>query len=670
MISAYLEDFYDIKLILDSSITFNSFEIYALYNNQKIKLTINNVESLVDKNYVYLKSTVLIEPFYETFIIFDKQKVFLQLGKITRSPLFEQMYFFNDWLGFQYHEEYTIFRLWSPVCKQVRIIINQKVYDLKYQKQGLWEIKINQNLDKALYYYEIRINQHFEKVLDPYALASNANHQANYVIDFKKTYQMKYHYFNQENFKSNQAIIYEMSIRDATSLCNVENPGTYNALTESSDKDYALGYIRNLGITHLQLMPFYAFGGVDEEITHQESVGFLYNWGYNPMQYMVPSGYYSISPNDPYARINELKALIDEIHHLKMGINMDVVYNHVYNSNWFPLEKLVPGYCFRTDEQGFLTNSSWCGNDLCTNHLMVRKLIIDSIKIFQNEYKIDGFRFDLMGLIDIDTINEIQKTTSAINPLSMIYGEGWNMDVKLPISKRANMNNAKKMPSISFFNDHFRNILKEEYLLGEMIDDDLILDLLKGNHPLFIFPSQSINYLECHDNYTLYDNIKIKTSFNEQEIDDMIRLGLSLNVLSQGICFIHSAMEKRRTKQFIDNSYNLNDQINGINWYSEINFSKTLIDLIKIKKKYPVFNLDDKIKIDQYIKLENDKNLLIIRYNNYQNESLQMIISNNYEEKRKIFSPGTRLIFDGEKEVDEKIEVFVCKKPGVYLFIK
>lgn len=676
MFSAYLEDFRNVKIIINSDIMIDKGNLYALFNDNKIKLNIVGEEYFGNKHHIYLEAEDDIEPMYDYKIICGELQAKLSLGKITRSRLFDEKYYFDEWLGYKYYKTKTIFRVWTPVAKEVKIVLNDQEYRLEYKNKGVWEITVKGDFDKASYYYLVRINNKFIKTVDPYANSSNANHEINYVINFKNTYQMKNSYYNKEDFKYLDAFIYELSVRDATSLVDVDNKGTYRALIDSVSKNYGLGYIKNLGITHIQFLPIYAFGGVNELIKDQKQDGFLYNWGYNPMQYMVPSGFFSENPNDPYLRINELKELIDVIHSFNMGVNMDVVFNHVYDSKWYPFEKLVPGYTFRTDDRGYLTNSSWCGNDLKTDHLMIRKLIIDSVKLFQKEYKIDGFRFDLMGLIDIETINQIQKLVKKENPNAMIYGEGWNMDVKLPYEERANMNNCKKMPNVAFFNDYFRNVFKEKYLHGKPCDNNTIFNLLKGytfGDNKFLSPNQSINYLECHDNYTLFDNITIKSQhLSCEQIKDFVKLGLAINVLATGICFIHAGMEKARTKKLYDNSYNLNDDVNGINWFNSINFTDTLKDLIEIKKKYKVFNYENIEDVNNHIFMEKDldSNLLMIRYRDYNGTTLQMLISNDYEEKIRFFVPGTKMIFNGEKSVCEDVELIKINKPGLYLFEK
>lgn len=676
MFSAYLEDFRNVKIIINSDIMIDKGNLYALFNDNKIKLNVVGEEYFGNKHHIYLEAEDDIEPMYDYKIICGELQAKLSLGKITRSRLFDEKYFFEEWLGYKYYKTKTIFRVWTPVAKEVKIVLNDQEYRLEYKNKGVWEITVKGDFDKASYYYLVRINNKFIKTVDPYANSSNANHEINYIINFKNTYQMKNSYYNKEDFKYLDAFIYELSVRDATSLVDVDNKGTYRALIDSASKNYGLGYIKNLGITHIQFLPIYAFGGVNELIKDQKQDGFLYNWGYNPMQYMVPSGFFSENPNDPYLRINELKELIDVIHSFNMGVNMDVVFNHVYDGKWYPFEKLVPGYTFRTDDRGYLTNSSWCGNDLKTDHLMIRKLIIDSVKLFQKEYKIDGFRFDLMGLIDIETINQIQKLVKKENPNAMIYGEGWNMDVKLPYEERANMNNCKKMPNVAFFNDYFRNVFKEKYLHGKPCDNNTIFNLMKGytfGDNKFLSPNQSINYLECHDNYTLFDNITIKSQhLSCEQIKDFVKLGLAINVLATGICFIHAGMEKARTKKLYDNSYNLNDDVNGINWFNSINFTDTLKDLIEIKKKYKVFNYENIEDVNNHIFMEKDldSNLLMIRYRDYNGTTLQMLISNDYEEKIRFFVPGTKMIFNGEKSVCEDVELIKINKPGLYLFEK
>ncbi len=675
--SAYLEDFNDVKIIISNNMNISGKLIYAKVLDKKIPLIIQRLEIKDSYQHVYLKSLEELEPNIDTYIeIQNIGSEFLQLGKITRSHNFDKKYYFDDWLGFKYSKEKTIFRIWSPVIKEISVIIDQISYQLIYQQKGLWEVTIHKDLEGCKYYYKFRVNQTFDETLDPYAISSNANNEFNYVIDKKQTYVMKHDYYRKLNDDELNACIYELNIRDATSLTTSQNKGTYDALIDSLNSTYGLGYIKKMPFTHLQLLPIFAFGGVDENIRDEKKDGFLYNWGYNPMQYMVPSGFFSKNPNDPYERINELKVLIDTIHKIGMGVNMDVVFNHVYDNKWFPFEKLVPGYTFRTNAYGYLTNSSWCGNDLCTEHLMVRKLILDTIEYYQKFYKIDGFRFDLMGLIDIDTMKLIVDHTKKINPKTMLYGEGWNMDVVLDENKRANLNNFDKLPSISFFNDYFRNKLRgidnsSGYLIGEKLNQIEIFNLLTAryNNKAFLSTNQSINYVECHDNYTLYDLIRLKRpNFSTEEILDYLKLALGMVLLSCGIPFIHAGQELLRTKKFIDNSYNASDEINGIIWDHNPNLSKILEDLLLLRSRIFALSCSNNLDVEKYIKLDTSFELPQLWFFGNDKDIYKMIISNDYEKHIKILAPGSRLVFDGTKIVDEEVQTYVIDKPGIIVF--
>lgn len=672
IISAYLEDFHFVKLILKESLWNESYKWYAKRESQLIPLLIISSSSIYGEKHLYLKSDEEILPYFDYTITNQYNiEINLQLGKITRSKEFEDKYTFLDWLGFKYQKEKTIFRVWSPVSKAMYLVLNEKKYKMNYTIQGVWEVEIDGDCDKMPYHYYFRINEEFLETLDPYGISSSANNKENYVVDLTRTYQMEHQFFYKENFKKSDAIIYELSVRDATAKSNVKNYGTFKALKESVNEKYGLGCIKKLGITHIQLLPIFTFGGIDENIKECYNRDFLYNWGYNPMQYFVPSGFYTTNPNDPYLRINELKELIDVIHELGMAVNMDVVYNHVYLSNWFPTEKLVPGYTFRTDENGFLTDSSWCGNDLKTDHVMIRRLIVDSVEHFQKVYKIDGFRFDLMGLIDIDTIREIKELVVKNNPLAMIYGEGWNMDVLMEHHKRANLNNSFQIPEIGFFNDYFRNTAKllvaekennkEEYLN--------LFQSLKYYTGEFVNSLQSINYVECHDNETLYDFFMEKR-IPESEIPYYIRTALGLVIFSEGIPFIHAGMEYFRTKNGSHNSYNQGDIINKIVWNKEENLVQMIKEMIEIRNEYPHFHYYTPEEIKRNLCLDKTSDIFTIRILHKTAVTLQIVIKTDFVKETKYFAPYTKIIFDGERRCSKEVTQYTFDKPGVYLFTK
>lgn len=672
-IHAYLEDFRCIKLIVQDAL-----EIQELFlsdsNHQIIPLSIQHQETYAHEIQLYLTTTCDLMPYKEYYVCINTTIcVFVELGKIARSTQFDERFYFEDWLGFRYTKEKTTFRLWTPVAKEVNLILEDSTYPMTYTKQGVWEVTIEKDVEQCQYSYQFRINQTLLTTIDPYGISSTSNHRWNYVIDWDKTYPMQAGYYQLPHFQYTDAIIYELNIRDATSKVTslpVSKRGTYRGLTESIHQSYGLGYIQSLGVTHIQLMPIFAFAGVDEEIQDAHHSSFRYNWGYNPMQYLVPSGFFSECPNDPYVRINELKQCIDTIHSIGLGVNMDVVFNHVFDAKWFPMEQLVPGYTFRTDERGYLTDSSWCGNDCCTNHLMVRKLICDAIQHFQVHYQIDGFRFDLMGLIDTKTMATIEQQVKAQNPWAMLYGEGWTMDVHLPQTERSNLQNAQNLPHVAFFNDRFRNEVKS-FSIGNAFDPLEIYHMFQGcttYQGQLLAPHQSVNYVECHDNATYFDYCMKQNIAREQSID-FVRLALGLVILASGIPFLHAGEELLRTKKGIENSYQSSDDINGIDWHTEHTAYESLRDLIAIRKKYNVFRYHQKEKVENNIKLEKSDDLISIRLSDI-DTTIQVVISNHYEVATKYFAPGTYLIYDGQSICYQEVDKIRISKPGVYVFEK
>ena len=672
-IRAYLEDFRCIKLIVKDALEINEL---SLMNSQYqiIPFSIQHQENNSYETCFYLITECDLMPYRDYHICINTTIcIFVELGRIARSTQFDEMFYFEDWLGFRYTKEKTTFRLWTPVAKEVDLMLDDIAYPMVYTKKGVWEVTIERDVEKCKYWYQFRINQSFLTTIDPYGISSTSNHRWNYVIDWTKTYAMQAGYYQSSHFQYTDAIIYELNIRDATSKVKAlpaSKRGTYQGLTESMHKPYGLGYIQSLGVTHIQMMPIFAFAGVDEEIQDANHSSFRYNWGYNPMQYFVPSGFFSECPNDPYARINELKQCIDAIHSMGLGVNMDVVFNHVFDAKWFPMEQLVPGYTFRTDDRGYLTDSSWCGNDCHTNHRMVRKLICDAIHHFQVNYRIDGFRFDLMGLIDIKTILAIEQQVKKQNPLAMLYGEGWTMDVNLPQNERANLQNAYFLPHIAFFNDRFRNETKC-FSIGKALDTLELFHLFQGcttYQGTLLAPSQSVNYVECHDNATYFDYC-IKQNIAQDQVIDYVRLALGLVVLSSGIPFLHAGEELLRTKKGIENSYQSLDDINGIDWTRDNTAYESLIDLIAIRKKYDVFRYYQKEDVENKIRLEKSDDVISFRLSSPQT-TIQVVISNHYEVSTKYFAPGTYLIYDGQSRCYQEVDKIIISKPGVYVLEK
>ena len=482
-------------------------------------------------------------------------------------------------------------------------------------------------------------------------------------------------------------MIYELHIRDFTIDPAIKNPlkGKFLGLLENcktpDGHSTGLEYLKELGVTHIQLQPIYDFGSVDEL-----NPDTLYNWGYDPVQYNIPEGWYSTDPNDPYKRINELRQLIDEIHHAGMRVTMDVVYNHVYDVDTFPFNKLVPGYFFRYDERGILTNVSGCGNDVASEKRMAHKFILDSIRYWVRNFNLDGFRFDLMGLLDVDTINEAVMIMKNADPNGIVYGEGWNMPSNIPDEMRANMNNYMLMPNVGFFNDKFRDLLKGSqwnktlgFAAGGKTSYLDILYLVTGSsidNYLFDSPNQSINYVECHDNYTFRDFVsKVAPEMSEEVVKDYAKLALSMVLISQGVPFIHAGQEFFRSKQGVENSYNSPDDINTVYWsLADENWDmvEMVKDLISIRKEYNIFRQYRKSLIKSNIKISsklNDSNTIVTIGKGVE-ETFYVIFKNDYKYEFIDFQNTMTLIFDGRKRTSMVCESIGFDKPGVYIVLK
>ena len=690
---AYLDSFNRITIIYPKKNlgSPNEKSFYIQVEDEMLEMEVVQREELA-KDYKFsclLPETISLNIEYSIVDEVNNSAV-LKSGSIVRTDLFEILYSYNgDDLGFTYTKEATTFKVWSPVAKEIEIEIvdlkgNIKFYDLKPQPRGVWAITIEGDLDSYQYRYRIRNGASFKTCLDPYGIASGANANHNYVIDLNKTYQFKY---PRPEFSGRMvdAVIYELHLRDFT-IAVKENKyaGKYLGMLEEFNTPLgrmnAVNYIKELGVTHVQIMPFYDFGGVDEEDPDK-----WYNWGYNPVQYNVPEGWYSTDPENPYTRINELKKLIDEFHHAGIRVIMDVVYNHVYDYKSFPFEALVPGYFFRYDENGNMFNASGCKNDVASERKMVSKFISDSTKYWVEEFKIDGFRFDLMGLLDIETINNIYIGLKAHDQKGIMYGEGWNMPSTIPDSQRANMNNHMQMPNVGFFNDRFRNIIKGNqwdhsygFACGAMTNYLDILYLITGScvdNYLFSSPNQSINYVECHDNYTFYDAMKVLNKLTDDEIKEGARLALSLVLISQGVPFIHAGEEFYRSKSLVENSYQSQDKINQIDWnqaFENIEFIRQVKDLIEIRKTYNCFRYDKRSVIKDRVKIDDvDGYLRSIKIlMKGIDESIIVVIKNNEKYDYIDFKGMVTMLFDGKKKSNKLIASVELKAKGVYIFRK
>ncbi len=496
----------------------------------------------------------------------------IEIGMITTTNEFDERYASELELGALYSKNQTTFRVWSPVASSIVLVIGNNKYINMSGDGRHYQVTVGGDLAGKEYYYLVCIAGNYQKVVDPYALCTTMNTQAGIVVDRENyLYQGSYQPTDKDSM-----VIYETSICDFTSNTNLdfEHKGKYIGLNQSlkyQDHSIGMDYVQELGITHLQLMPIYDFGSVNEQFVADNN----YNWGYDPVHYNVPEGSYVVGTEFD-SRIVECKQMINDIHARGIFVIMDVVYNHVYDAETFNYNQLVPNYYFRFKPDGSYSNGSFCGNEVASERAMVRRYIIDTLKTWVQIYGIDGIRIDLMGLMDISTIKQIESELTAINPHFIIYGEGWNMDGMLDADCRAAQINADQMPSVGHFNDDLRNFIKGDnsdfskigYIRGN--DDKQSLEQIMSGKPLdakkkYVNHHQLINYLSCHDDHTLYDYLKM----NEQDeaiLTAQIIHGYELMFASQGIPFIHSGCEFKRTKNGQKNTYNSSRQLNSIKW--------------------------------------------------------------------------------------------------------
>lgn len=686
----YLDDFDQLTIIIpiknynDKNTYFlvGNDEIIQLDINQKINLGVEiklvaNFDAYIDLGKLYFVENQ------------NHDMSELYTGKIVRTELFDNIYQYkkND-LGFTYTKENTKFKIWTPVAKYVKIELispNKEnfVYNLTYKNSGVWRVVIDGDLEGYKYRYHVYVNGKERVVSDPYAIASNANGEYAYVVD-KQRFQKISH---TSEFSGNilDAVIYEMSVRDFTSDEDMpfEHKGQFLGVVETGVKTKGgltagIDYLKELGVTHVQLMPVFDFDGVDENGKEPQ-----YNWGYNPKQYFVPEGWYSSNPDDPYARINEFKQMVDELHAAGLSVVMDVVFNHVYDADEFPYEKLVPGYPYHVDRQGINTNISGCNNDIASHRKMMRKLIIDNVLYWAEEYKIDGFRFDLMGLIDYETMNELRQELHDFSEHIIVYGEGWNMYSSNLTDRMAHMGNKKVIHTIGFFNDKFRESIKgatfevknKGYATGDPKNTDLIQEMLLGsahNRFMFKYTTQSINYVECHDNMTFFD--KAMTIADDLElVKKQAMLAIAMVLLAQGVPFLHSGQEFLRTKEMDTNSYASGDEINHIDWSRRETYKDTVDfvkEIIAIRKRFACFKLKSTSDLEQEseIIVLNSKSIMM----HYNSKCNLLIVFKPLADQESVIVPDEYKVLYASSdtyEIEDK-EEYILKDIGTYIFIK
>lgn len=561
-------------------------------------------------------------------ILFEGNEYNVVMPNIYSSEEFENEYTYKGTdLGATWSSEKTTFRVWAPTADSVKVNLYKsgteetddliEKLDMQSDVNGTWVAEKDGDLNGVYYTYTVLINGTESEACDPYARTTGVNGKRAMVIDLDSTDPEGWDNDTNPHVGENytDAVIYELHVRDLSSdeSSGIKNTGKFLGLIETGTKTESgistgLDHIKDLGITHLHLMPSYDYGSVDE--TKLDSPQF--NWGYDPVNYNVPEGSYSTDPYNGEVRVKEMKQMVQGLHENGISVVMDVVYNHVYNASEFCFNKIVPGYFSRIDEEGKYSNGSGCGNDTASEREMVRKYIVESVKYWSDEYHIDGFRFDLVGLIDTQTINEIVEEVHKDNPDVIFYGEGWTLDTSLTKDgyTMATQTNSEQTPDFAYFNDTLRDGLKGSvfensevgYVSGADGLENTITQCFMGAADWCSSPSQTINYASCHDNLTLMDRIARSTlnAKNDERIH-MNNLSAAIYMTAQGIPFMQAGEEMLRTKlkasgEYDENSYSSPDSVNSLKWdtLNEQEYQKTYNyykGLIEFRKAHPALRM-------------------------------------------------------------------------------
>ena len=637
------------------------------------------------------------------------------------SKEFNEKYNYDGKLGVIYSKKSSEFKLWAPLAEQVELVLygkdynalesNKTIIKMNKENRGVWRARINEDLSGEYYNYLVRNNGKTYESVDPYAKAVSINGEKSMVIDMEST--------NPKGWSNDKkpilndvtdSIIYEAHIRDLTkdeaSGVITELRGKYigavleNSKIKGTSITTGLDHLKELGITHIHLLPVFDYGSIDERYDSPDN----YNWGYDPQNYNVPEGSYSTNPYEGAVRISEFKEMVYRFHQAGIRVVMDMVYNHTYNLE-SPLNLTVPGYYYRKDQYGCYSNGSGCGNETASERYMFRKYMIDSVLYWAKEYHIDGFRFDLMGLHDLETMRIIRSELNKVDKSIIMYGEGWTCyNTPLNSNESAVKNNICKFGNlqIAAFSDDARDSIKGSVFLKESLGfvnggdnyEESIkyticastkhdeIDLSKVVYSKSFWanePYQTITYDSAHDNNTLFDKLRMSCKDeNEEELLKMNKLAAAIVLTSQGISFLHEGEEFARVKEnlqgeIIENSYNSSDYTNELKWLRKqryIDLFNYYKGLIKLRKEYKAFRMNSNKEIQNNISFMAKGNefkdnhivgyiINIEDYNDSYSKIAVIFNANKYNVEVDLDEGKWNVLVDGEKadsEVQYKIE--------------
>ena len=560
-------------------------------------------------------------------------------------------------LELTYTPQGSVFRLWAPTADRARVNLYaageggepQERLEMERFDGGTWRVAVDRDLKGVFYTFQIETNGGWlAETPGIWARAVGVNGNRAAVIDLRDT--------DPEGWEADRApeqkmysdiILYELHHRDFSIApdSGIKNKGRFLALTESGTRTpegeaSGLDHLKELGVTHIHILPSFDFATVDESRLADKS----YNWGYDPKNYNVPEGSYATDPADPAARIREFKEMVMSLHRNGMRVVLDVVYNHTASVERSNFNLTVPGYFYRHNADGSYSDASGCGNETASEREMVRHYIVESVKYWATEYHIDGFRFDLMGIHDIETMNRVREELSKIDPTIFIYGEGWlAADSPLPPERRAVRDHVEQMEGIAVFCDDFRDAVRgstfDEHVAGyasgnieghyEPVKFGIVGatehpqvnydGLLYSSLPYAAAPSQAVNFVASHDGYTVVDKLKLSVG-GDRAADELLPIDKLIHTIlltAQGVPFIRAGEEMMQDKQGEPNSFRSPDAVNRIDW-SLKHANRDLFDyirgLIALRRAHPAFRIPTTDGVRQWLRFLDTGDSGVIAY--------------------------------------------------------
>lgn len=542
----------------------------------------------------------------------------------------------------EYTPSVTSFHLWSPNADEVRLMLYEEAegghafqtHHMQLGDDGTWHVDVNEDLKGKFYAFNVKMQDEWlGDTPGLFAKAVGINGHRGAIIDMVQTNPTGWENDRKPALRSvADVVVYEMHHRDFSidASSGIEHKGQFLALTEQGTQSpegltTGIDHLKELGVTHVHLLPSYDYASIDEH-TFKDS---HYNWGYDPQNYNVPDGSYATDPTQPVTRIMEFKQMVQALHQAGIRVVLDVVYNHTYNAATSAFEKTVPGYFYRMKPDGTFANGSGCGNETASNRPMMRKFMVESVLYWMREYHLDGFRFDLMGIHDIATMNEIRQEAQKLDPQVLIYGEGWAAETpQYAADSLAMKANIARMPGIAAFCDEMRDGLrgpwdddkKGAFLAGFPGHEESIKFGIVGaiSHPQVKMdevnysnkawaqePVQMMSYVSCHDDMCLVDRLRTSvTDLKGNDLEKLDMLAQTAVLTSQGIPFIFAGEEVMRDKKFVHNSFQSPDSVNAINWHNKAKYQWVFNyykGLIAMRKHHPAFRLGSAELVRQHL---------------------------------------------------------------------